>query len=335
MKRNPVLRSFVAIAMAVAFLSIVAGGVSAAANTASITVHLRQCNGAPTTDYFTDCHGNGVPGVTVTIAGTDVNTDASGNATVDSLAAGDWDVSAGVPGASSTFSYCSSDLGRAESFNSGDFTVDKLAVGELVTCDVYGVVVPEVPSTGTLTIHKRVCAAGQPTTDIFTDCHGNVDGAAGIDITVDGVQQTVPASGNLTWTLDNGTYNVTEDTSPTGTKATRVYCSTNGGESAMELVSNSGDFQVTINGNDVICDSYSLMSTGGGTSGNGTSGNGTSGNGTSGNGTSGGSTSGGTTLPNTGVGPSHSGNNAYFAMIALLFVAVSGFGVARTVRVRK
>ena len=99
MKRNPVLRSLVAVAMAIAFLSILGGGASAADNTASITVHLRQCNGAPTTDYFTDCHDNGVPGVTITIAGVTDVTDADGNLTVDQLAAGDWDVSAGVPGA--------------------------------------------------------------------------------------------------------------------------------------------------------------------------------------------------------------------------------------------
>jgi hypothetical protein len=335
MKRNPVLRSLIAAAMAVAFLSIVVGGASAADNTASITVHLRQCNGAPTTDYFTDCHGNGVPGIDISIAGTPATTDASGNATVDSLAAGDYDVSAGVPNASSTFSYCSSDLGRAESFNTGDFTVDALAVGEVVTCDVYGVVEPTVPDTGSLTIHKRVCAAGQPTTDIFTDCHGNVDGAEGIMITADGVPQTVGADGNLTWTdIPNGTISVTEDTSPAGAKSSRVFCSTDDGSTSNEVASTNGNFSVTINGNDIICDSYTLLSTGS-TGGNGTSGNGTSGNGTSGNGTSGGTTSGGTTLPNTGVGPSHSGNNAYFAMIALLFVAVSGFGVARTMRVRK
>jgi uncharacterized membrane protein YgcG len=323
--------------MAIAFLSILGGGASAADNTASITVHLRQCNGAPTTDYFTDCHDNGVSGVDVSIAGLTGPTGPSGDVVVMNLGPGDYDVSAGVPGASSTFSYCSSDLGRDESFDTGDFTVDALAVGELVTCDVYGVVEPTVPDTGSLTIHKRVCAEGQPTSDIFTDCHGNVDGAEGIDITVGGVTQTVGADGNLTWTdIPNGTVDVTEDTSPTGTKATRVYCSTDAGESSMELVSESGNFSVDINGNDLICDSYSLMSTGT-TNGNGSSGNGSSGNGSSGNGSSGGgaTSGGGTTLPNTGVGPSHSGNNAYFAMIALLFVAVSGFGVAHTVRVRK
>src|SRR6476659_6676592 len=65
MKRLGLLRGFIAAAMAIAFLSMIAGGASAADNTASITVHLRQCNGAPATDYFTDCHDNGVAGVTI------------------------------------------------------------------------------------------------------------------------------------------------------------------------------------------------------------------------------------------------------------------------------
>jgi hypothetical protein len=322
--------------MAIAFLSLVVGGASAADNTASITIHLRQCNGAPTTDYFTDCHGNGVMGMTVSINAFSANTDASGNVTDGSLAAGDYDVTAAnVPGATSYFSYCSSDMGRAESFDAGDFTVDKLATGEVVTCDVYGVVPPAVPTTGTLTIHARVCAVGQPTTDIFTDCHGNTDGSAGVaQFSVDAANTgTVDASGNISWTdVPNGAHAVTEDVSPAGTKATRVFCSSNGG-TATEVANTDGDFSVTINGDDVVCDSYSLLSTGT-NNGNGSSGNST-GNGTS-NSTSNGTSSGnGTTLPNTGTGSSAGTNNFFYGFSALLFVALVAFGGAEVVRRRQ
>lgn len=338
MKRLGLLRGFIAAAMAIAFLSLVAGGASAADNTASITIHLRQCNGAPTTDYFTDCHGNGVMGMTVSVGAWSGNTDASGDATAADLAAGDYAVTAAnVPGATSYFSYCSSSLGRAESFSDGDFTVDALAAGEAVTCDVYGVVPPAVPTTGSLTIHARVCAVGQPTTDIFTDCHGNTDGSASVaQFSVDGANTgTVDASGNISWTgVPNGAHAVTEDVSPTGTVSTRVFCSSNGGTST-EVANTNGDFSVTINGDDVVCDSYSLLSTGtsnGNGSGN-SSGN-SSGNGAAngGNAASGGN---GTTLPNTGTGSSAGNNNLFYGFSALLFVALVAFGGAEVVRRRQ
>ena len=331
MKRFSVVRSLIAATVAVALLAGVAEN-SRAADSASITIHVLQCDHVPTTDWFNECHDNNVTGSSVTVGGVTKSTDETGNAAFTGLAAGDYAVSAVVPGASTGFFYCSSPAGRAESAHvNGVFTVTGLAAGEAVICDSFGVVAPAVTpasATGTLTVHKRVCASGQPVNDIFTDCHDNLDGVSGVvQLTAGGVSQTVGDSGNVSWTLDDGTYDVAEDVSVAGAVSSRVFCSVDDG-SAAEVSSSNGDFSVTIAGDSVICDSYTFLAA---PAPSATAAPSTSTPAPTATATSSGN--GATSLPSTGVAQGDGGNTgllaAVLAALAIVVFAMGGVELAR------
>jgi hypothetical protein len=82
MKRFGLFRGFIATAMAIAFLSIVAGGARAADDTATITIHKAECPTGVGSQIFEKCHSNGLGGVDFSIgpdgAETIYTTDADG-----------------------------------------------------------------------------------------------------------------------------------------------------------------------------------------------------------------------------------------------------------------
>src|SRR4051812_40753098 len=51
--------------------------------------------------------------------------------------------------------------------------------------------------TGTITLHSRLCPNGQPTSDIFTDCHSHLPTLTTTYSLDGGAAQAVGADGNL------------------------------------------------------------------------------------------------------------------------------------------
>lgn len=186
-------------------------------------------------------------------------------------------------------------------------------------------------TTGTITIHSRLCPVGQPTTDIFTDCHSHLPTVTTSYSIDGGAAQTVGANGNTAFTgVSAGAHEIAQvDGVPLDFAHLRVFCSNNtDGSAATELSVSVNKFSVdAVAGANIICDVYTIQENASGltptavpttSTGNGTTGNGTTGNSTSGN---------GTTLPSTGVGPSNSGGNAALEF-GLLALTVSGLGFA-------
>jgi hypothetical protein len=175
-------------------------------------------------------------------------------------------------------------------------------------------------TTGTITIHSRLCPAGQPTTDIFTDCHSHLPTIATSYSIDGGAAQAVDADGNTAFTdVDAGSHEIAQvDGVPLDFAHLRVFCSTEGDNTgATEVAADVNTFSVdAVAGANVICDVYTIPENASGltpTAVPSTSGNGAAGNGTS--------------LPNTGVGPSHDGGNSGLE-IGLLALAVSALGFA-------
>lgn len=176
-------------------------------------------------------------------------------------------------------------------------------------------------TTGTITIHSRLCPAGQPTTDIFTDCHSHLPEIATSYSIDGGAAQAVGADGNTAFTdVTAGAHEIAQvDGVPLDFAHLRVFCSTQGDNTgAAEVTVDVNKFSVdAVAGANVICDVYTIPENASGltptavpttSTGNGTSGNGTS-------------------LPNTGVGPSQDGGNTGLE-IGLLALAISALGFA-------
>lgn len=115
--------------------------------------------------------------------------------------------------------------------------------------------------TATLTVHSRICPAGEPTSDIFADCHGNVP-AQTVSFSVDGgAAQDVGADGNVTFTgLAAGAHAVTQvDGPPFDFVHLRVFCSVQGTttEPAEEVAVDLNEFAVSLTaGAETVCDAY-------------------------------------------------------------------------------
>jgi hypothetical protein len=169
--------------------------------------------------------------------------------------------------------------------------------------------------TGTITIHSRLCPAGQPTTDIFTDCHSHLPTIATSYSLDGGAAQPVGASGNLSFTgLAAGAHEIAQvDGVPLDFAHLRVFCSNNTTKSAVtELAVAVNKFSVSaVAGDEIICDVYTIPENASGLTPTAT---------TTSNGTS-------TTLPSTGVGPSNGGSNMALEL-GLIALAVAGLGFA-------
>ncbi len=117
--------------------------------------------------------------------------------------------------------------------------------------------------TSTLTIHKRVCPAGQVITDIFEDCHDILPEQT-VEFTLDdGVPRAVDDEGNTSFTeLAAGTYTVAEvEGPPLDFVHLRVWCSVQGTTTnpAEEMTVDLNTFDVTLKaGEEVVCDVYNI-----------------------------------------------------------------------------
>jgi hypothetical protein len=173
-------------------------------------------------------------------------------------------------------------------------------------------------TTGTITIHSRLCPAGQPTSDIFTDCHSHLPTIATSYSIDGGTAQTVGADGNTAFTdVAASAHEIAQvDGVPLDFAHLRVFCSDEtAGGAATEATVDVNTFSVdAVAGDNVVCDVYTIPENASGLTPTPT----TPGNGTSGNGVS---------LPNTGVGPSRGGGNAAFEL-GLIALATTVLGVA-------
>lgn len=114
---------------------------------------------------------------------------------------------------------------------SGMRTSRRLVVAFVVTCALV-LLAPPAPvgaaGTASITIHARQCPAGQPTTDIFTDCHGfPADPITTFRLNGHGAK-TVNDRGNLRYSnLTAGTRTITlvSDNQPFEFLHLRVFCS--------------------------------------------------------------------------------------------------------------
>ncbi|HEY7032976.1 MAG TPA: hypothetical protein VH482_16645 [Thermomicrobiales bacterium] len=93
-------------------------------------------------------------------------------------------------------------------------------------------------ATGSITLHVRLCPAGQPTTDIFTDCHSHLAGAD-VAFKINGHgSKTVNSRGNIKFSgLTGGTRTITQTGGQTPNEFLhmRAFCSVpSTGEKATE-----------------------------------------------------------------------------------------------------
>src|SRR5262245_9187914 len=120
-------------------------------------------------------------------------------------------------------------------------------------------------SSTTLTLHARRCPLGQPTTDIFTDCHGHPASSKNTYSVDGGASKQVNASGNVGFTVGAGGHTVTQ----TGGQFTnellheRIYCSRNGGAAKVLSVGADSRFAITLKaGDQAVCDLYYIPESG-------------------------------------------------------------------------
>jgi hypothetical protein len=169
-------------------------------------------------------------------------------------------------------------------------------------------------TTGTITLHSRTCPAGQPTTDIFTDCHSHLP-VVTTSYSIDGgAAQTVGADGNLSITgLAAGAHTIAQvDGVPLDFAHLRAFASdvTVGGAVA-ELAVNVNTFTVSaVAGDEIVVDIYTIPENASGLTPTAVP--------SSGNGTS---------LPNTGVGANAGSGNPGLEL-ALVVLAIVGVGAA-------
>jgi hypothetical protein len=175
-------------------------------------------------------------------------------------------------------------------------------------------------TTGTIEIHKRLCPAGQPTGDIFEDCHDNL-----VDQTVSfsldgGAAASVGADGNLVFTdVAAGSHAISEvEGPPLEFVSLLVYCSVQDDDPEVFQVTTDGpNFSVDLEeGQYLVCDVYNLAEDLSGLTPEPTA--------------VATSTPGGIQLPNTGSGMGTGSGPAGFALFALVALlgclAMIGFG---------
>ena len=170
-------------------------------------------------------------------------------------------------------------------------------------------------ATGTITIHSRTCPAGQPTTDIFTDCHSHLP-LVTTSYSIDGgAAQTVGADGNLSFTgLAAGAHTIAQvDGAPLDFAHLRAFASdVTAGSAVKELAVNVNAFTVSaVAGDEIVVDVYTIPENASGLTPTAVPTKASSGNGTS--------------LPNTGVG-ANAGNGNLGLELALIALAAVGIG---------
>lgn len=184
-----------------------------------------------------------------------------------------------------------------------------------------------------ITLHSRVCPAGQPTTDIFTDCHSHLPTQTTSYSIDGGTAQKVGNDGNLTFDgLTAGTHKVAQqDGIPLDFAHLRVFCSDQtAGTEPKEVSVDTNSFSVkAVADHEIVCDVYTIPENASGNPTQEPTNEPAQPTATSTRTSSNGGT---TQLPNTGTGSS-SGNGGTLALIALIALVITGFGFG-AVRVR-
>lgn len=176
-------------------------------------------------------------------------------------------------------------------------------------------------ATGTITLHSRVCPAGQPTTDIFTDCHSHLPSQTTTYSLDGGAAQAVGGNGNLSFTdLAAGDHTIAQqDGVPLDFAHLRVFCSDQTtGSAAKEVSVSTNSFTVSaVAGDEIVCDVYTIPENASGQTP------------TAKPQPTATKTSGGTTqLPNTGIAQSGGGNGTELALFGFAAIVVAGAGLA-------
>jgi hypothetical protein len=123
--------------------------------------------------------------------------------------------------------------------------------------------------TAAVTIHARLCPTNGPTTDIFTDCHGN-PAWPGTKYKINNKSsKAISAAGNVTFSgLGAGYRTVTQTAGyqPNEFLHVRVFCSADGGKAVELPISQSGGlahFSFWLDaGSHVTCDYYFIPESG-------------------------------------------------------------------------
>jgi hypothetical protein len=236
----------------------------AAANTATITLHVLTCPGN-TTKIFANCHDDRLAGVGFTVAGVSRFSDANGVVS--------WSPGAGTH-TIHMFSTDFAEFGKAWVYckdqTSGDVFVDgrtttgnvsiTTVAGHLTICDWYNLTpAPTVaPRPAVITLHVIECPA--TTTDVFGTCH-DLNRLAGIGFTVAGVSRFSDTSGIVSWGPSAGTRKIhmfSTDFANYG--VAYVYCrDQTDGDVLFNGRTFTGDvFITTTAGHLTICDWYNL-----------------------------------------------------------------------------
>jgi hypothetical protein len=266
------------------------GGVSQSGSdsgTAWLEVHLAACPaGYDGSDFFDNCHGNGLADHTISLKGPNGYSDAAqtvmpndpgpGVARFEHLDAGKYKVTEDIPGDTDTyFAYCSmADSDQQVAFTYDDSTSESIrlsiADGEQIVCDLY--IVPNKPSeptetpvagTGKLTVTKYTCPTGESVddySDLSNDCTNATDGVTfTLNPTGDGATQTAVSgsdgtTGRVRFTaLDPGTYVLSEDV-PGEVSTPVVWCNLAGGDWYQKDVSARGGASFDVEaGDDIRC----------------------------------------------------------------------------------
>lgn len=124
----------------------------------------------------------------------------------------------------------------------------------------------DAAGTATLTLHVRLCPLGQPTTDLFTDCHP-YPAPRGDRFDVEGGgSKKIGLDGNTSFGgLSAGTHLVKQTGGQFANEFLheRVFCSTNGGAANEIDVVPGGDFWVSLTaGQKTTCDIYFIPESG-------------------------------------------------------------------------
>lgn len=230
----------------------------------SLELHKAQCPAGytPNDKIFDDCHGNGVAGVTFTIAGPN-NFSDSGKTVIEQtpgpgivrftgLGAGSYTIGEDVSSdANSIFVYCS--LAQSQDQvpftynNSGGIDLD-LADGANVVCDWYNIPKQQTQGT-TLRITKYTCgagfnAAGAGYGDFQSGCPKTTQGVT-FTLAVDGgnpKNKTTNAQGQVVFSkLAPGNYRVTEDV-PGDASTPYAFCTVDNGAPFQADLSDGGAY---------------------------------------------------------------------------------------------
>jgi len=240
-----------------------------ATGTASITIHKAVCP-ETTSDLFGTCHDKRVPDVHFTIASERVVTDKHGVATAKvssgtvKITEADADFSDNASaGAAYVFCAVQPDKTSVLFDDRADHRSASIDVpaGATVVCDWYDLT-SAVVAKGELELHKRVCPNGEPTGDIFQQCH-DFPPTQPVSFSVNGgTAKFVDEQGNVIFSdlsVGNQAVQLTEGP-PLEAVRLAIWCSIQGSNQApFQIQPNGPNFTVPVGqGEHVICDVYNI-----------------------------------------------------------------------------